>query len=110
MTPIEFTRAQIEGLPLLFNNEDLIKALPDSRCIIILPAVTGVREFLDSVKELRPDLSTDNIAFRYSTNGKELFPAIETPGECPVYIDYRVLQMALLNIIHYHNKPFNVAY
>lgn len=108
--PIEFTRAQIEGLPLLFNNEDLIKALPDSECIIVLPGVNCMFDFWDLASTIRPELNMANITFRYSKDGKSLYPSIEKPGEKPVYFDYRVLQMALLNIVHYHNKPFNVAY
>lgn len=110
MTPMDFTRAQIEGLPLFYNNEDLVKILPNTKFYLVVPGVNSVTEYFKLIQDLRPDIDTSNIQFRYSKSGKGIYPSIQNPGEFPVYFDYRVLQMALLNIVHYHNKVFNAAY
>lgn len=109
MTPLEFAKFNIDNTPL-FTDEDLIKTIPDKPCIVILSSINDMNNFKKLFAEIRPDCSVKNLEFSFSKNGKEIFPPIKHPGEKPVYFNSEVLKMALLNIVHYHNKPFNIAY
>lgn len=108
MTPIDFAKKQLESISS--DVDEMITKIPNEKVILILPSVTDKIKFCKRASEIRPQLDVESIKFHYSTDGKQLYPAIEKPGELPVYLDGRVLRMSLLHIVHYHNKQFNPSF